>query len=103
MVSCMSDFQRPGGCATTVKNGSQAAWTTNPPFLDHKLDIRYFSYATHKSAATDYQRCITPAQRSFNAQAGDGARDYELLDLLCAFEDVMNLGGMPKPALWQPT
>jgi hypothetical protein len=59
--------------------------------LDHKLDIGCCINAPHKSAITDCQRWITPAQRSFNAQTGDGAGDHQLLDLLGAFEDVVDL------------
>ena len=58
-----------------------------PSVLDHKLDIRCCGNATHKSAATDRQRCITPAQGSFDAKTGDGPRDHKLLDLLGALED----------------
>ena len=62
-----------------------------PSVLDHKLDIRYCGNAAHESAATDCQRCITPAQRSFDAKTGDGPRNNQLLDLLGAFEDVVDI------------
>ena len=62
-----------------------------PSVLDHRLDIRYRRNATHKSAATNRQRCITPAQTSLDAKTGDGPRDHELLDLLGAFEDVVDI------------